>query len=273
MSTALPSARRVVCLLALMALPLAACMVPERTIEATNLFPQRDIRTSGPIPAPQFPITIAYCQVQSRYLGQHCGSSSVVSPAEHATADALATLTKLPGVRAAVPITPLIASGGGGEEQIRAAAASLGAEVTLLYTFSSTESKDDIAPPIGFLSLGLIPTQTATSEALCSAILVDTRSGHPYASFSATYDARQLASGWTIDSARDDALHRSLRLSFENLTSQVAQQWPGLQQTIARGTPAGPAPQATQPYVILTIPPPYPQVICACEADTTSAAR
>jgi hypothetical protein len=203
----------------------------------------------GRRPAAPLPATIAIVRIQQADYIRHPGTKpaaggyGVVTLREIEQDADLDRLRKLSGVAAVAPITgllvpPYLPS----EAELRRAAATLRADLVLIYTIESKLSEDDFAPPLGLLTLGLLPTRVKSVSATAAMALTDTRTGFVYSVAEASADADQLANGWTGKSALEDARLRAERRAFDSLLGQFEQSWPRIMASLGTGTGSPPIP-------------------------------
>ncbi|QOJ00057.1 MAG: hypothetical protein HRU70_05975 [Phycisphaeraceae bacterium] len=185
-------------------------------------------------PTTAFPAALAVVRVQSpgydnhrRYGSYGSGRYSVVNTRDVETDAHFARLRSLPRIAGVAPISSLqLPAKLESSEDLRAAAASLHAELLLVYTIDTRFFTDDLAPPLSFVTLGLFPSKTAQCRTTASCVLLDTRTGFVYAVAQGSGSADQLANGWTSDSAVEDARLRSERRAFETMLAEFENAWP-----------------------------------------------
>jgi hypothetical protein len=186
------------------------------------------------------PATLAVARVQSagytnyRARGWGQGKYSIVSTRDVETDEDFARLAELKGIDHAVPIGKLLLSERlTSDRELRAAAASLGADLLLVYTFDTTFATEDGFVPLTVVTLGLFPTKTARVNCTASAVLLDTRSGRVYAACEATEDTTQLANAWTSNAAIDQSRRRVEARAWEGLLGEVANTWGGVSRRLS----------------------------------------
>lgn len=214
----------------------------------------RDASTPGSLraefnkqPLAQFPVSIAVARLQgSGYRSYSCesygsGDFSVVTSRDVETSTDFDRLSKLAGVRGIAPLNRLLLPRDlSGDTALRRAAASLHADMLLLYTFDTEFREDDAAPPLGFFSLGLLPTKGIKVRSTAAALLIDTRSGFVYATAEGTANAEQIANGWTSEAAADQSRKRAERRALDDLLNSLESAWPGVtSQHAGAGLPPG----------------------------------
>lgn len=233
--------------LAALLLPLTGCAqyaTPGRAADM-SLFGgpagQRDAATDPSIrrqlrlqPLADLPTRLAVAHVQAPgYSSYSCssygdlgGRYSVVGARTVEKDDDFTRLSRLALVDGVAPITPLLLPGRlDSDEAVRGAAARLGADMLLVYTFDTRFSKDDLAPPLGLVTLGLFPTISVTVQSTASAVLVDTRNGFVYAVAEGSSDTGQPANGWTSQAAVDQSRIRAERQALDKLLVDFERAW------------------------------------------------
>ena len=110
--------------------------------------------------------------------------------------------------------------------ELRKAAATLGADMVLLYTFDTVFHVDDGMRPLTVVSLGLFPTKVATVTTTASSLLMDVRSGYIYATGETTSQRKPLANSWTSSDAVDASRQQNEREAFVKLVKDFERIWP-----------------------------------------------
>lgn len=135
-------------------------------------------------------------------------------------------LSKLPMVTGVAPINRLLLPHQlNSDLELRQAAASLHADILLIYTIDTTFHVEDHATPLTVLTLGLSPNQTAQVVSTASAVFMDTRNGYLYGYSESTEKGFQLTSAWTTASAIEDARKRTESRAFEKLANGLQGTW------------------------------------------------
>ncbi|MEX2218268.1 MAG: hypothetical protein WD749_05860 [Phycisphaerales bacterium] len=210
------------------------------------------------LPAAGFPAVIAAIRIQGEGYrsysgwGHGEGLATVVTLRDVEKAEDYERLAKLPMIRAVVPMNRMAAPLRiRSERDLRAAAAGIQADMTLLYTFDTKFTDEQVIPALGLLTLGVFPTRQARVTSTASAALVDTRSGYVYALAEATDTQEQLANYWTSEAAVDQSRRRAERRAFEGLLGELERTWKG----VAEGYAGAPARQpAARVEVVRAIP-------------------
>lgn len=227
----------------LSALFLAGCTsyVPPGPKADLGVFAAGDIEKGfSAKPAARFPASLAVVRTQgARYTNfylQHVGATpreggnytviSVREVEEQAQLDRIAALPRLTGVtginRLLLPDTLKT------DEELRAAAARLQAELLLIYTFDTSFFDQDAAKPLSVVTLGLSPTRSITAATTVSALLIDTRTGYVRGAFEVTERAKKLGTSWGTKDSADAARRETERAAFVKLVDEFVVAWPRL---------------------------------------------
>ena len=195
-------------------------------------------------PLASWPASIAVARVQaSGYrsrtaAGYGQGTYSIVTNRDVEKDVQFERLVRLPMVKGVAPIgkvllmsTPQLNS----DVELREAAATLQADMVLIYTLDTEFWVRDMATPLTVLSLGLSPSQEARVTTTASAVLIDTRSGFVYGLAEATEQNNRLASAWTSEDAIDAARLKTEEKAFEKLVVELEKTWSGV---VTRYAPA-----------------------------------
>ncbi|MFT3789189.1 MAG: hypothetical protein QM770_23930 [Tepidisphaeraceae bacterium] len=192
-------------------------------------------------PLATFPAMIAVARVQSSGYqsrtaeGYGIGAYTVITTRDVEDDASMAKLNALPKVQAVAPISRLLLpQTTRDEDDLRAAAARVKADMLLIYTFDTKFYTKDFAAPVTLITLGLSPNHRAYVTTTCSAILMDVRSGYIYGGAEATEKSDQIANGWTTDDAVDDTRLRTERASFKKMTAELEGEWTRILATYAK---------------------------------------
>lgn len=195
-------------------------------------------------PAADFPASIAVVRVQAGNYRSHTaqgygvGNFSVLTGREAETDADFARLEGLPMVRGVAAMNRLVVPHQlTTEKDLREAAASVHADMVLLYTFDTRFGVTTKIPAMGLITLGLFPDRESRVTSTASAALIDTRSGFIYGLAEATSKAQQPANAWTSEDAVDESRRRAEREAFENLVGEVELMWKGVAETYAIAKP------------------------------------
>ncbi|HSU68642.1 MAG TPA: hypothetical protein VLJ39_17305 [Tepidisphaeraceae bacterium] len=221
--------------------------VPGRGAEMRMFGAERDQLSDGSVvktlskrPLAELPTTIAVVRVQSSGYssataqGWGSGAYSVVTQRDiENQEDKLKEIRKLPMVSDVAPLNRLLLpTEFHSDLELRQAAASLHADMLLVYTLDTTFNVEDVAAPLTVVSLGLSPNQVAHVGCTASAVLLDTRNGYVYGLAEATERQSQLASGWTNEAAVDQTRRRVEAKAFEKLVTGFETSWPSIVQNL-----------------------------------------
>lgn len=187
-------------------------------------------------PAAQFPAALVFVRLQepgyyNYYVDQ---SGSVVGDGRYAVITArelgedvaLARLRSLPRVSGIAGLNRmLLPSGMNSDEDLRAAAARLKADMVVLYTFETTFRDRDHSGPLTVISLGIFATKEITLNVTASALVVDTRTGFIYAALETTEQREFNASLWSERQKADLARQEAERAAFGKLVDEFEKNW------------------------------------------------
>lgn len=204
-------------------------------------------------PAASFPAHIAVARVQAPGYSSYTtheksgsGSFSVITTRDIETPADFERIAKLPQVAGVAPISRLLLpSKLESDADLRLAAASLRADILLVYTFETQfVTNESVIAPLRTFYLGILPDQTAKVTTTASAALFDVRTGFVYGAGEATSREDQLTTVWINSEAIDQARQRTERKAFEQLIGELETSWPGIAQ---QHSGAGPLTNATTP--------------------------
>lgn len=183
-------------------------------------------------PLATFPAGLAVVRVQepgyrNRQLsGYGSGAYSVVTTQDVETPADFDRLQKLPLVKTVSPLNRLLLPENLHDgEDLRRAAASLGADLLLVYTFDTTVTSDDWAPPLAIVTLGLFPTYTVDVDTTASLALLDVRNGFVYGTGQASSKKNGISNAWTDDSAADSMRRKAEREALNGLLNDLEKNW------------------------------------------------
>lgn len=135
-------------------------------------------------------------------------------------------IASLPMVAGLAPINRMLVSGRTvNDEQLRLAAASLRADMLLIYTIQTNFYKKDHASPVAMVTLGLFPTRIAKVTSVASAILIDTRTGFIYSVLEASSTHDTLTNYWSSGAAVDSTRRKTEAEAFSSLVDQFEGVW------------------------------------------------
>jgi hypothetical protein len=189
-------------------------------------------------PLARFPTAIAVARVQAPGYGTRTARSygapgsaySVVTTRDVEKDEQLARLAKLNQVQGIGPINRILLPTGQlrSDQELRDAAASMQADMLLIYTLDTNFYVRDMAKPLSVVTLGLSPNQQARVTTTASAVLMDTRNGYVYGLAEATDSYNRLASAWTNDDAVDAARIKTETAAFDKLVDELEKTWAGV---------------------------------------------
>jgi hypothetical protein len=135
-------------------------------------------------------------------------------------------LQKLALVRGVTPLNRLVVSERlNDDEELRRGAASLGADLVLVYTFDTTFTEDDWAPPLAIVTLGLFPTYSLHVQTTASLAVLDVRNGFVYGTGESSSKKNGLSNAWTDDSALDTIRQKAEREALDGLLTNLEKMW------------------------------------------------
>ncbi len=184
-------------------------------------------KPASPIPAHLAVARIQASAYRSRTAkGYGTGKYSVVTVRDIETKEDFERLGTLPQVLQVAPLNRMLLSEHlESDRQLRQAAASIHADLLLLYTFDTSFFVGDVLPPLSVVTLGLSPNQTAEVTTTASAVLMDVRTGYVYGTCETTSRKNQLASAWTSGEAVDLMRLKTERKAFEELLGDIESLW------------------------------------------------
>jgi hypothetical protein len=183
-------------------------------------------------PLATFPCSIAAARIQAP--GYHSESAETFGTGNYCvitTRDIEAEtdwnkLRSLPQVTGIAPLNRLLLPNQlNSDLELRQAAASLHADILLVYTIDSTFEVEDHLAPLSVVTLGLSPNDTARVITTASAMLMDTRNGYLYGYAEATERGTQLTNGWMTGQAVNDVRKRTESKAFAKLVESLGGTW------------------------------------------------
>ena len=196
--------------------------------------------TLAKVPLAKFPCGIAAVRIQAPGYrsdtaeGWGKGSYSIITTRDIEKDDQFERLAKLPMIADIAPINRLLLPEQlNSDAELRKAAASLHADMVLIYTVDTTFRTNDAAVPLTVITLGLSPNQVVHVVSTASAVLLDTRDGYLYGYAEATEKTDQLTSAWTNEPAADAARRRAEEKAFDKLTLELEKTWGKVVKTYA----------------------------------------
>lgn len=187
-------------------------------------------------PAANFPANLAVARVQASgyrsYTQQSYGQGrySVVTTRDIETPADFERIAKLPHVAGVAPVSRLLLPERlDSDEDLRVAAASLRADMLLVYTFDTSFATDEsVIAPLRLFHLGLLPDQKAKITTTASAAIFDVRTGFVYGAAEATAHEEHITSVWTNREAVDQSRQATERTAFGQLLGELETAWAGV---------------------------------------------
>lgn len=187
-------------------------------------------------PSAPYPMRLATVRLQGpgyasyRHMGYGHGNYTVVSNRDIETDDDLRRLAALDGVIAVAPLNRLVFEESlASDMEIRKAAATVQADMVLVYTFDTQfRVHDHDIGPLGLITLGTLSNQEARVTATASAGLFDVRTGFVYGLLEATAEDQQKSNIWRTSDAVDEARVRAERAVFDQLLVETEKLWGGV---------------------------------------------
>jgi hypothetical protein len=187
-------------------------------------------------PTASFPARLAMARVQApgyRSLtnqGYGSGRYTLVTTRDVEREGDFERLGRLPMVAGVGPLNRLLLpSMLDSFKDLRLAAASLRADMLLIYTFdTSFHVGGSAVPPLSVMSLGILPMHEAVVTTTASAVVYDVQTAFIYGLAEATARESQMTSFWTSRTAVDDARLRTEAQAFEKLMAELEKTWIGI---------------------------------------------
>lgn len=187
-------------------------------------------------PASPFPARIAMVRVQKSGYYSHgnrgygSGGFSVVTTRDIEKDEHLEKISSLPDVAGLGTINRLlIPSKLESVKDLRLAAASLHADMLLLYTLdTSFKIKGQALGPLSVITLGFLPNKKAFVTTTASAVLYDVRTGYVYGLAEGTHTTSHIASTWSKSQAIDNARLETEKEAFSKLIDEFTITWDGV---------------------------------------------
>ena len=184
-------------------------------------------------PLASFPTRIAVARVQEpgykSYTSNSYGTGaySLVTTRDVENKEDYERLYKLPMISGIAPISGLVMSGSkmNNDEDLRRAAATVGAQMLLVYTLDTHIHVADSTSPIDVVTLGVLPHKKPRINTTASAVLIDTRNGFVYGLAEGSAQESQLANSWNTEKAIDQARRRAEAEAFADLVDGLEKMW------------------------------------------------
>jgi len=187
-------------------------------------------------PAAPFPARIAVARLQaSGYYSRSnscygSGQFCVVTSRDIEPESTYEQLAKLPLVEAVGPMNRmLIPAKLTSMKDLRISAATLKADLLLVYSLDTAFHVEDTdIGPLGFITLGFLPTKKAQVTATASAAIFDVRTGFVYGVAESSATEEQRGTFWSSSEAVDNARKTAETEAFQKLTGEVSKLWNGV---------------------------------------------
>jgi hypothetical protein len=108
------------------------------------------------------------------------------------------------------------------------AAASVHADMVLIYTFDDDFNDQDLATALTLLTIGISPNKSLTVTCTASAVLMDTRNGYIYGAAESTEKKNILTNCWGEDAAAESVREEVEGKAFEKLRGEFQNTWSGV---------------------------------------------
>ena len=184
-------------------------------------------------PLARFPARLAVVRVQAPDYcsysteGYGWGRYTVVTTRDIADEEHLERLARMPQVAGVAPINRLLIPAElQSDRELREAAASLHADMLLIYTLDTTFETLSQSQPLNILVLGLLPDREITITTTAAAVVMDTRTGYVYGVAEGTERDRHAASAWTKTAIVDQARRDTEREALDEMIDEVVSLWP-----------------------------------------------
>lgn len=225
----------------------ASYATPGRAADFKSMGLTRDQLTDASIsetlsrqPLAKFPCGMAAVRIQApgyrsdTATGWGTGKYSIITTRDIENDAQFDRLAKLPMITGVAPLNRLLLPEQlNSDMELRKAAATLHADMLLIYTIDTTFHTKDEVVPLTVVTLGLSPNQVVHVTSTASAVLLDTRNGYLYGYAEATEKTHQLTSAWTNEPAVDSARQRAEEKAFDKLTHEIENTWRGVVKTYA----------------------------------------
>jgi hypothetical protein len=195
-------------------------------------------------PLATFPAAIAIARVQGRgyqsytATGYGQGDFTIITTRDVEDRTQFQRMASMPLIRALLPINRLVAPTNIKKEiDLREAAASVNADMLLLYTFDTRFHVETTVPALGTLTLGAFPNRKANVTTTASAALLDTRNGFVYGLAEATAKRDRTANAWFSEQSVDRTRREAEAESFEKLVEELELVWNQVLAGYARPSP------------------------------------
>lgn len=191
-------------------------------------------------PTAKFPAGVAVARVQAAGYtsptakGWGNGRYSLVTTRDIEKPEQLDAVKSWPQLHGFAPLNRLLINDPLDSDQpLRQAAASLHADMLLIYTLDTTFKTEDKAVPLSVVTLGLSPNQQVRLTTTASAVLLDTRTGFVYGVAEATAQQNRMTNAWQDAEATDTTRRATETEAFGKLMTELGTTWAGVVKTYA----------------------------------------
>ena len=196
-------------------------------------------------PLASFPAGLAMARVQGPGFSSYaCGNAygrgayTVVTAHDVETKEHFEKLEALPMVSGVARMSRLLLPQDlKSDRELRRAAASLHADMLLIYTFDTNIHWGDVGSPLDVVTLGFLPHEKVKVTTTVSAALLDTRNGYIYGLAEGTATHKKFANTWTSEQAVDESRLAADREAFESMLDEFTRTWKGVVETYAATSP------------------------------------
>lgn len=224
-------------LVALLLMPLTGCAAryatPGGAADLSSITSMEIRRHFAVSPASPFPARLAVMRVQAPGYRSHNvesygqGRYSVVTVRTQETEDSFRQLGEMGLVSGVATMNRLVIPPQLNDDQdLRSAAAAVRADMLLIYSLDTSFRVNDFdIGPLGVITLGFTPNQTAKVTTTASAMILDVRTGYIYGLAEASASRSQLANTWSSGDAVEDCRLRTEKESLDKLLPEVKKLW------------------------------------------------
>lgn len=224
-------------LAALLLMLLTGCastyVTPGGSVDLSSITNMEIRRHFAVAPASPFPARLAVMRVQAPGYRSHGQTSygqgrySVVTVRTQETDDSVRQLSEMGMVSGVASMNRLVIPPVLNDDQdLRSAAAAVRADMLLVYSMDTSFRVNDFdIGPLGVITLGFTPNQTAKVTTTASAMILDVRTGYIYGLAEASASTSQIANTWSSEDAVEDCRLRTEQESLDKLLPEVKKLW------------------------------------------------
>ncbi|CAN5700970.1 hypothetical protein BH11PLA1_BH11PLA1_08470 [soil metagenome] len=134
-------------------------------------------------------------------------------------------LKRLPQVRDVVMLDPLAAGDSKSINDVRRAAAELGADVLVLVSVDPVHKPESAFPGVALVTLGMVPDRNVQVDLTAAALMIDVATGTRLGVARATADASRVSNAWGANGAGIDAETDAARDAYRQLVGEMKAVW------------------------------------------------